>query len=80
MEWWDYETDHTLIIYDSKSLPMLYTNVGSLDDAANFLGQYGWEYVNSESHQGEKIYHMKRKAQVGGTFFLAGLSEKELKK
>jgi len=58
-------SNHTLIIYSTIKTQNIYTNVDSLDQAANILGQYGWELVSSESVNDRKTYHMKRQVQEG---------------
>jgi hypothetical protein len=69
---WDtgsrFYTNQSLEIF-TKEGP-IQTNVDSLDQAANIVGQYGWELVNADVENGEKVYHMKRKAQKDGGFFL----------
>ena len=72
-------TNHTLIIKFTDRQNIL-TNVGSLDQAASILGQYGWEFVSSESSGDETVYHMKRQARKDGDFDLVPLSVKELQK
>ncbi|MGD0206367.1 MAG: hypothetical protein ABSC89_02005 [Verrucomicrobiota bacterium] len=70
---WDtkslFYTNQNLVIF-AKGGP-IQTNVDSLDQAANILGQYGWEFVNSDTENGEKVYHMKRRAQKTGDFYLS---------
>jgi hypothetical protein len=70
---WDtkslFYTNQNLVIF-AKEGP-IQTNVDSLDQAANILGQYGWEFVNSDTENGEKVYHMKRRVQKTGEFYLS---------
>jgi hypothetical protein len=61
-------TNQNLIIF-AKGGP-IQINVDSLDQAANIVGQYGWELVNSDVENGEKVYHMKRREQKDGEFSL----------
>jgi hypothetical protein len=72
-------TNHTLIIHFSDKKDIL-TNVDSLDQAANILGEYGWEFVSSEVNDGTTVYHMKRQASKDGGFDLVPLSVKEFQK
>jgi hypothetical protein len=60
-------TNQTLTVFGSS---MISTNVDSLDQAANIIGKFGWELVNTEAVNGETVYHMKRKAQRNGEFAL----------
>jgi hypothetical protein len=69
---WDtkslFYTNQNLEIF-AKGGP-IQTNVDSLDQAANILGQYGWELASTGVENGETVYHMKRRAQKTGDFFL----------
>jgi hypothetical protein len=50
------------------------TNLGSvtaLEQAANIVGQYGWEFVGAGTEDGDMTYYFKRKehpSSVGGEF------------
>jgi len=61
-------TNQNLVIYASSG--PIQTNVDSLDQAANILGQYGWEFVNSDTEGDKQVYHMKRQARKECDFFL----------
>jgi hypothetical protein len=64
------------LVYKNQTLNIfcdsgpIQTNVDSLDEAASILGQYGWEFVSSETQNGEETYHMKRQARTDCTFVL----------
>ena len=68
MTWFDLFTNANLVVF-AKGGP-IQTNVDSLDEAANIVGQYGWELVNTGVENGDKVYYMKRRAQKYGDFFL----------
>jgi hypothetical protein len=72
MTWYgDISTNMHLIVSGKDGV--LETNVDSLDQAANIVGQYGWEFVNSDVENGDQVYHMKRripKDAMYGTFSL----------
>jgi hypothetical protein len=69
MTWYgSFSTNAMLIIY-AKGGP-IQTNVDSLDQAANILGQYGWEFVNTGVEDGDKVFYMKRHVQKYGSFSL----------
>jgi hypothetical protein len=61
-------TNQNLIIF-AKGGP-IQTNVDSLDQAENILGQYGWELASTDVENGDRVYHMKRRQQEYGRFYL----------
>ncbi|MGA3267080.1 MAG: hypothetical protein ABSE16_09680 [Verrucomicrobiota bacterium] len=60
---WNNFTNYTLFVNCTYS--HFQTNVDTLDQAANILGQYGWELVNSETVGGREVYHLKRQIRDG---------------
>jgi hypothetical protein len=63
-------TNHALIIFFTDKTKNIATNVDSLDQAANILGQYGWEFASSDVKGDRTVYHMKRQARKDGRFEL----------
>lgn len=59
---------HYRLIYDLNRTQMQ-TNISSFEQAANILGQFGWELVSSETVDGNRVYHLKRQKQPDGKFF-----------
>lgn len=60
------ELNYQLVI-DGDRIQIV-TNVASIRQALNVLGQYGWELVQVEPDNGGKIYHVKRIQQPTGNF------------
>jgi len=46
-----------------------YSDVASLDGAADILGQYGWHLVSTESSDMSETWHMERQAREDGKQF-----------
>lgn len=65
----DVSTNSQLIIYDANG-GKLKTTVDSLDEAANLLGQHGWEFVSTDVEGGNRVYYMRRHSQKDGEFVL----------
>ena len=59
---------HYQMVIDGDHVQIV-TNVASIQEALNILGQYGWELVQVEPDNGGKIYHVKRIEQPQGKFF-----------
>ena len=67
LEWW---TDDELRTFGKTNLSLLVfapdglmeTNVESLDEAADILGQYGWEFTGAQFKGNHEIYYMRRQA------------------
>jgi hypothetical protein len=74
LESWPYKdfTNYALQISFADKTKDIQTNVDSLDQAANILGQYGWELVSSETANGHETYHMKRQMRDDGCGFYFG--------
>jgi PBP1b-binding outer membrane lipoprotein LpoB len=74
LESWPYKdfTNYALQISFADKAKNIQTNVDSLDQAANILGQYGWELVSSETANDHETYHMKRQMRDDGCGFYFG--------
>lgn len=59
---------HYQLVIDGDHVQIV-TNVASIQEALNIIGQYGWELVQVEPDNGGKIYHVKRIEQPLGKFF-----------
>jgi len=73
---WPYKdfTNYALLITFADKTKNIQTNVDSLEQAANVLGQYGWELVSSETVNNCETYHMKRQTREDGCTFVLGLN------
>jgi hypothetical protein len=67
---WNNFTNYVLLVTFADKTQSFRTNVDTLDQAANILGQYGWELVNSETVGGREVYHLKRQARSDGCDFV----------
>lgn len=56
-----YDQAYLIVIANGERIQ---TNVTSLDTAANYLGQYGWEVAAVGNH----VYYLKRHPQSDGLF------------
>ncbi|HEX3889409.1 MAG TPA: hypothetical protein VHX90_01045 [Verrucomicrobiae bacterium] len=50
------------LVYQTKTNPVA-TDIYSLQQATEILGQYGWQFVSSESDGTHEYYHLQRQVQ-----------------
>jgi PBP1b-binding outer membrane lipoprotein LpoB len=75
-------TNHCVIIrtVTSSATNVVQTNVDSLDQAANILGQYGWGFVSTEIKNDTKSYHLQRQVREDGKTFMLVLYDSKWNK
>ena len=75
-------TNHCVIIrtVTGSTTNVVQTNVDSLDQAANILGQYGWQLVSTGTKNDTASWHLQRQVREDGKTFMLVLYDSKWNK